>query len=188
MILQSLVSRVIRWKHQLLKLCSKSYREHDAQVARMHELRTKAAEANISAAKAGHDATAVRIECTDLRERLKHAISAQESAAQQLIAERALRQAADERADKYHEELTNALKANVDWLARGLYHRRPMYGVGAPPDEPSTERSDPKPLLHEKPMARQVAKQTTNATLAGLLEEIRMGHEQTQVGPEFTTQ
>ena len=161
------MSRLNRWKHELLKFCSTSYSEHTSVVAEAERLRK---------------------ECEDLHERLKHAISAQESAAQQLIAERALRQAADERADKYHEELTNALKANVDWLARGLYHRRPMYGVGAPPDEPSTERSDPKPLLHEKPMARQVAKQTTNATLAGLLEEIRMGHDQAQVGPEFTTQ
>ena len=165
------MTRINLWKHELLKFCSESYREHAAMVAESSRLRE---------------------ECKNLHERLKHAISAQESAAQQLIAERALRQAADERADRYHEELTNALKANVDWLARGLYHRRPMYGVGAPPDEPSTERSDPKSLMHEKPMARQVSKQTTNATLAGLLEEIRMGHDQgydqAQVGPEFTTQ
>lgn len=181
-------ARIIVWKHKLLSLCSKSYREHSATVSRMHAFRTEACEANVAAAKSAAEAARLGAENADIRERLKLAISAQESAAQQLIAERALREAAEQRSEKYHDQLTDSLKSNVDWLARGLYHRRPMFGVGAPPDEPSTERGDPKQVW-SKPMARGVAKTLTNETLSGLLEEIRNGHvSEPQVGPEFTTQ
>jgi hypothetical protein len=126
----------------------------------------------------------------DLRGRLSLSIEAQQKASEQLIAERALRQAADERADRYHAELTEALKSNVDWLARGLYHRRPMFGVGAPPDEPKQE-SKPQ-AMPGKRMAREVARETdkgvTNEVLADMLAQIRNGVESMPVGPEFTTQ
>lgn len=184
-------ARVFVWERRLLKFCSKSYREHDAMVSRMHVLRTEAAIANTATSKLDSEASVLRLECSDLRERLKIAIAAQESAAQQLIAERALRQAADERSERYHEQLTDSLKSNVDWLARGLYHRRPMFGVGAPPDEPSTERGDPEQIWN-KPMARAVARKAQDSTLRKLYEDIRAGHagitQEPQVGPEFTTQ
>lgn len=120
----------------------------------------------------------VSLFAADLKARLELAIEAQESAAQQLLSERALRQAAEERADRYHAETLEALKSQTDWLARGLYHRRPVYGVGAPPDAPeSTKPAEPIPT---KPNARTVARDISNKTLADLWENIR------SVGPEFT--
>jgi hypothetical protein len=134
------------------------------------------------------------VEISDLRGRLALSIEAQQKASEQLIAERALRQSSDERADRYHEELTDALKSNVDWLARGLYHRRPMFGVGAPPDEPKQE-SKPQAMPGKRmarEIAREIARETdkgvTNEVLADMLAQIRNGAEAMPVGPEFTTQ
>lgn len=134
-----------------------------------------------------HVASNQVIEISDLRDRLKLAVEAQQKASEQLIAERALRQAADERAERYHEQLTEALKSNVDWLARGLYHRRPMFGVGAPPDAPQESKPVALPV---KRMARGVVRendQQVNQSLRELLEQIRNGAEEMPVGPEFTT-
>lgn len=179
-------ARIVAWKHKLLRLCSRSYREHDATVTRMHDLRTQATNANIAAAKAGNELSELRAECRDLRDRLKLAISAQESGAQQLIAERALRQSADERASQYHEQLTDALMRSTDWFAMGTAAHRSMFGVGNALDPPA-DKPERKPIP-EKPMARAVARKETNATLTQLLEEIRSGHIEPQAGPEFTTQ
>jgi hypothetical protein len=116
-----------------------------------------------------------------LADDLALAREAQSNAAEQLIAERALRQAAEERADRYHGELIEALKQNTDWFARGFYHRKPMFGA---PDAPSESKSAEIP---SKPTARREAQKITNETLRDVLSRIR-AEEEAPVGPEFTTQ
>jgi len=106
------------------------------------------------------------------------AVEAQQKSAEQLIAERELRRAAEERADRYHEELLAALKAQVDWYARGI--RKPVYGA----DEPQHEAKQPEPI-NPKPMARQRAAQVTNETLKSLLDDLRAGSG-TGVAPDIS--
>lgn len=174
-----------RLQHRMLRFCSKSYRDHDVVVADRERWRRECVVAGNSVTDALARARQAEESAAELRERLKLAIEAQQGAAEQLIAERALRQSAEERAERHHVELTEALKSSVDWLARGLYHQRPMFGVGAPPDEPRHE--PPVDISVKKPMARRVAQEQTNGTLKEMLDSIR-GADGPPVGPEFTTQ
>ncbi len=170
-------------KHKLLRLCSESYRQHDAVVSDCERWRRQYIDEKNAASVSQSKARQVETESAGLRDRLKIAIEAQQKATEQLIAERALRQAADERSEQYHAELVEALKANADWLAVGL--RKPVFGVV------QQESREDKPIdLPVKKSGRRVAQEITNETLAKMWDGMRNAgtEDEPPVGPEFTTQ
>jgi hypothetical protein len=177
-----LAIRVALFKHKLLRLCSKSYRQHDAVVSDCERWRRQYIDEKNAASVSQSKAREVEVDAASLRDRLKVAIEGQQRAAEQLIAERALRQAADERSEQYHAELVDALKANADWLAVGL--RKPVFGVV------QQESREDKPVeLPVKKSGRRVAQEVTNETLSKMWDDLRNGTApEVPVGPEFTTQ
>jgi hypothetical protein len=158
-----LIGRVRLWLSKSARECNDARREAD-------ELRFHVVE--------------LEAEIDELRDRLKLSIEAQQKASEQLIAERALRQSADERADRYHNELRDDLRCAANWGAKAL-NRKSMFGeLDAPADEPKG-----KPVeIPAKRMARNVAQDMTSDTLKDLLKDIRSGVQEVPVGPEFTTQ
>lgn len=172
--------KLAQWKHRLLRACSQSYRDHDVIVSERDRFRTMMAIANAQIHTAELNIGELKKQLADVGDRLKLAIAAQENATQQLIAERALRQAADERAERYHGELTDSLKSAANWSSKAL-NRKSMFSEADAPEEPATE-SKPSEPIRPKPFARQVAQQQTHAELMKMLEDMR------NVGPEFTAQ
>lgn len=174
--------RVALVQHRLLRLFSKTYREHDTVVSDRERWRRECVVAGNEKSEALAKAREAGEVAAGLRERLKIAVEAQQKAAEQLISERALRQSADDRAERYHSELVEALKKNADWLAVGL--RGPVFGARAP----EKDRDDSPVDVPAKQSARRVAQQETHATLAAMMDRIRSGPDEVHVGPEFTTQ
>lgn len=173
-------ARISIWKHRLLCHVSKAYRDLDAIMSDREKWRRDAVKADM--------ALAARIsELAELKDRLKSALEAQESATAQLIAERALRQSAQEQADRYHHELTDSLKSAANMAAQVAF-RRPMFGDAAM--EPESQEPSNRPSIHQKRMARSVVSEVTNTTLKNLLDEIRAGNipDEQPIGPEFSTQ
>lgn len=135
---------------------------------------------------------ALEDESAELSERLALAQDASTSATQQLIAERSLRQAADERAERYHEQLVDALKENANWLASSM-SRRPIHGGIASPEQP-VQQQTPGELkeMPSKRHAREVARDTSQRTMEQMIADMNARHGAGEVpppeGPEFTTQ
>lgn len=176
--------QIAQWKCRLLRACSKSYREHETVVFdRDHWRRECVVEGNNSS-ELRSKLRESEADIAELRDRLKLAIAAQENATQQLIAERALRHAADERADRYHGELTDSLKSAANWSTKALNRKSMFSEVDAPETEPTSETKHE--AIRSKPMARNVAAQQTHSELEAMLKSIREG--EIHVGPEFTTQ
>lgn len=174
--------RLLAWKHRALRFLSKSYRDHDAVVSDRERWRRECIDAGNKLAAMHNDARDLEAELADTRNRLKLAIEAQQKAAEAVLVERALRQGADERASRYHDELTDALKRSADWACVG--RRGPMYGSGPAEEAPVQPQAMPS-----KPMARTVAQNGTNETLLNMLADLRNGlNADTPVGPEFATQ
>lgn len=169
--------RLLAFKNRVLRALSRSYRDHERIVCQLEEARYErnSAEAKLRNLQVEFDAT---------RERLRQAIEAQENATQQLISERALRQAAYELAAQYHEQLVDVMKHTTDWFAIGSVVRRPMFGMWPVPP-PVQEPAKPAAPLHSKRMAREFANEQTQKTWEEILKDMR---ETPQEGPEFTTQ
>src|SRR5690349_19845602 len=112
----------IRWytfKHRLLCWCSESFRDHDAVMRKLSMARDdrSALEAKLTIATR---------ELGECRSQLSLSNEAQHNATAQLLAERALREAADERAERYHEELVSTLKQTNNWSALAV-SRKPIF-------------------------------------------------------------
>jgi len=171
----------IRWsafKHRLLCWCSESFRDHDAVMRKLSMARDdrSALEAKLIVATR---------ELSECRSQLNLSNEAQQNATAQLIAERALREAADERAERYHEELVSTLKQTNNWSALAV-SRKPIFrDIATPEPEPAIDK--PIEAIRPKAMARQVASDITQKTVTDWLNELR-GAETPHVGPEFTTQ
>jgi hypothetical protein len=142
---------------------SKSYRQHDAVL-----LERTVAQSKLATVKAERDK--LRRDLEETKWSLALATEAQQNATEQLISERALRQAAEDRASAYHGELTESLKQSANYLSLSL-NRKAMFG-GVIVDEPIP---DPKPSVRQptKPMAREVARGVSDKTLQDMLAEIK---------------
>ena len=181
--------KVAQYRHRLLRWCSASYRAHDAVVSDRERWR-------VQCVTAGNDLSDARSQIRVLNESIEK-LHAQvraysescDSVNRQLAAERALRQSADARAERYHEELVETLKASANWSTKSL-NRRSMYPEVDTPEPEQMEQKPPE-AFRPKPFARQVAKQVTDSTLRAVLEDIRNGRADEvqigQVGPEFTS-
>lgn len=176
--------QIAQWKCRILRACSKSYREHEGVVFDRDNWRGECAIERNRSSELREKMRAAEADAADLRDRLKLAIAAQENATQQLIAERALRHAADERADRYHGELTDSLKSAANWSTKALNRKSMFSEVDAPEAEPIADAKHE--AIRSKPMARNVAAQQTHSELEAMLKSIREG--EIHVGPEFTTQ
>lgn len=176
--------QIAQWKCRLLRACSKSYRAHESVIADRDHFRMMKSISDAKAQTAEMNIAGLKDQIAELRDRLKIAIAAQENATQQLIAERALRHAADERADRYHGELADSLKAAANWSTKALNRKSMFSEVDAPEPEPIADTKHE--AIRGKPMARNVAAQQTHSELLSMLDDIRKG--EIHVGPEFTTQ
>lgn len=173
--------KLAQWKHRLLRACSKSYREHDAIVSDRDKWRRDCVNAGNESSELRGKLRVADTAAAELRDRLKLAIAAQENATAQLIAERALRQAADERAERYHGELTDSLKSAANWSSKALNRKSMFSEVDAPEPEAPAEAKPSEPI-RPKPFARSVAQHQSHDALLKMLEDMR------NVGPEFSTQ
>ena len=179
-----LLVKIAQYQHRLLRLCSSSYRSHLLIVAERDRCRWDLTTVKNELAARITEINDLRADHDDLEIRLKDVMQMQEAAEKQLVAERALRQSADLRADRYHAELLETLKQTANWTSKSI-NRRAIFGDVADDTEPP-----PAKLTEMKPpkqMARQAAAAVTNATLKSLLDDIRAGRveEEGQVGPEF---
>lgn len=131
--------------------------------------------------------SALRLEVETLKSSLRESQEAQERSALQLVAERALRQSAEARSEKYHDELVAAIKASANWASKNVNRRAIFSDVDSP--EPEPEPRQVAPIGRGKQFAREVGRQVTDKTLSGLLQEIREQREpeSDQVGPEFSS-
>ncbi len=91
---------------------------------------------------------------------------AQTEISRQVFAERELRKAADERAERYHDQSIVTYQAWVDWLSVGP-QRKKAFGKE---EERPTEKMEPIPV---KPSARSVAREISSKTLRDLHEELK---------------
>jgi hypothetical protein len=184
-----LTIKLSQWRRRLLLLCSGSYRKHDSIVEQLRIARIELAQCREDFGRQLRRADELLKEGQQLSERLSLALAAQESATSQLIAERALRQAAEDRADQYHQELTEALKSSTNWTCRAMGKKAMFAEVSGPEPEPVAEKRS-ETLGSPKVMARQEASRITNATFAELWDDLRKNSNyspEEQIGPEASS-
>ncbi len=187
--MRRLQATLARWRHRLLRRLSASYRDHLSICSDREHWRVECIKVGNALSAEHLRTTELRAEVDKLQKHIDLLKTSHEAALLQLSAEPALRQSADARADRYHGELLDVLKASANWSTKSL-NRRSMYPEVETPD-PVPEDKPVLEAIRPKPFARQVGRQVTDATLRQVLEDIRTGlaQEETigQVGPEFTS-
>lgn len=158
-------ARLLQWKHKALKFCSKLYRESDELNHICSVQQQEVFGARFELEKAQKHVAELQKQAEQRERTLAASEEARQNALKELMAERALRNAAEERAERYHEEALAATKDLADWFARTM-NRRPVFGKQPEPE------AKPAATIPSKQTARERAQKIENDTLRSLAEEI----------------